>query len=66
VRPVYAALWRSLPGPPWVRALLCLALALAVVAACFLWVFPLVSEHLPFTDNTVGAPTGPGRAPWSA
>ena len=50
---MYAALWRSLPGPTWARALQCLVLALVVVAVCFLWVFPAVSPLLPFTDSTV-------------
>jgi len=51
---VYAALWRSLPGPAWVRALLCLVLVALVVAACFTWLFPWVSTLLPFTESTVG------------
>ena len=55
---MYGALWRSLPGPPWVRAVLCLGLALLVVVVLFGWVFPTVSTWLPFTDNTVGAGTG--------
>jgi len=63
---VYAALWRLLPGPTWARVLQCAVLAVVVVAVCFLWVFPAVSEHLPFTDNTVGAAAAAGRAPWSA
>ncbi|MGB7817790.1 MAG: hypothetical protein WBL35_03525 [Ornithinibacter sp.] len=63
---MYAALWRTLPGPPWVRAVLCAALLLVVVAICFQWVFPAVSEHLPFTDNTVGAATLRHRAPLRA
>ena len=63
---MYAALWRVLPGPTWVRVLLCLVLLLVVVAVCFQWVFPAISPHLPFTDNTVGAGAAPGRAPWSA
>ena len=53
---MYAALWRALPGPAWVRVLLCLVLLVAVVGVCFTWVFPAVSPHLPFTDNTVGRP----------
>ena len=57
---MYAALWRSVPGPTWVRSLLCLALALLVVALLFGWVFPAVSPVLPFTDNTVGAATRTG------
>ena len=61
---MYAAVWRSLPGPTWARALQCLVLALVVVAVCFLWVFPAVVPLLPFTDSTVdrdadGAPLTP-------
>ncbi len=63
---MYAALWRILPGPVWVRALLCLVLVVAVVALCFLWVFPALSRQLPFTDNTVAAATTSHRAPWTA
>lgn len=55
---MYAALWRLLPGPPWVRALTALVLLAAVVAACFGWLFPAVEPLLPFTDNTVGAGAG--------
>jgi hypothetical protein len=55
---VYAALWRSLPGPPVAKAAQCLVLALLVVAVCFLWLFPAIAPHLPFSDNTVA----PGAA----
>ena len=57
---MYAALWRSLPGPTWVRVASCAAFALLLVALLFGWVFPAVSPLLPFTDNTVGAATGAG------
>jgi hypothetical protein len=50
---VYGALWRALPGPTAVRLLLALLLLLAVVAACFVWVFPAVAPHVPFNDTTV-------------
>jgi hypothetical protein len=50
---LYAALWRILPGPRWVRVLLCLVLLAAVVAVCFLWLFPRVAPFMPFNDNTV-------------
>ena len=39
---MYAALWRILPGPAWVRILLFLLLLVAVVFALFTWVFPWV------------------------
>lgn len=63
---MYAALWGLLPGPRWARVLQCLFLAAVVVAGCFEWVFPAISPHLPFTDNTVGAASGHDSAPWSA
>jgi hypothetical protein len=50
---MYAALWRALPGPFAVRLLLLLALLVAVVAVCFLWLFPAVAPYAPFNDQTV-------------
>lgn len=50
---MYGALWRLLPGPWPVRLLLALVLAVAVVAACFTWLFPAVAPHVPFNDQTV-------------
>ena len=50
---IYAAIWRVLPGPLVVRVLLALVLVLAVVALCFLWLFPLLAPLLPFNANTV-------------
>ncbi|MBD8080000.1 hypothetical protein [Cellulosimicrobium arenosum] len=50
---MYGALWRALPGPAWLRVLLLLALAAAVVLACFEWLFPVVAEHMPFNDPNV-------------
>ncbi len=43
---MYAALWRVLPGPVWVRILILLALAAAVLFALVEWVFPLVDAML--------------------
>lgn len=50
---MYGWLWRALPGPAWLRALILLVLALAVVAVCFTWVFPAIAPYMPFNDNTV-------------
>jgi hypothetical protein len=50
---LYAAVWRALPGPLLVRLLLAAALLLAVVAFCFLWLFPRIAPLMPFNDNTV-------------
>lgn len=40
---MYAALWRLLPGPWWVRLIILLALIAAVVYALLFYVFPWVS-----------------------
>lgn len=50
---MYAALWRHLPGPPPVKAVLAVALVLACVLVLFNWVFPWIEPRLPFGDVTV-------------
>ncbi|AKT50839.1 hypothetical protein [Arsenicicoccus sp. oral taxon 190] len=50
---MYSLLWRALPGPAWLRALLCLLLAAVVVWVCFTWVFPWLADLMPFNDQTV-------------
>ena len=50
---MYAALFRALPGPRWVRVLLLTALVLAAVVALVVWVFPWVESMLPSADLTV-------------
>jgi hypothetical protein len=50
---MYGWLWRHLPGPTWVRALIALALFVGAVAVLFLWVFPWLEPRLPFTNVTV-------------
>ena len=50
---MYGWLWRVLPGAAWFRVLLLVVLALAVVAACFTWVFPAIAPFMPFNDITV-------------
>ena len=39
---MYGALWRALPGPVWLRIILMLLLAVALVFALFTWVFPWI------------------------
>lgn len=61
---MYAALWRRLPGPWPVKALQCVVLLLALVAVCFVWLFPAVAPYMPFNDNTIAtSPQSPGRTP---
>ncbi|MCL2849320.1 MAG: hypothetical protein FWE61_04660 [Micrococcales bacterium] len=50
---MYAWIWRNLPGPVVVRALIALILVGAVVVACFLWLFPAIAPLMPFNDTTV-------------
>ena len=51
---MYGWLWRQLPGPAWVRVVVLAIAALAVLAACFAWVFPAVAPVMPFNNTTVG------------
>jgi hypothetical protein len=50
---MYGALWRLLPGPWPVKLLLSLLLFVAVVAVCFLWLFPAIAPYMPFNGNSV-------------
>ena len=50
---MYSWIWRHLPGPLGLRALLALLLALAVCAVLFVWVFPALAPYAPFNDGTV-------------
>jgi hypothetical protein len=51
---MYRALWRILPGPAWLRVLLLMILAVAVVAALMVWVFPVIDGIVQPEDVTVG------------
>jgi hypothetical protein len=51
---MYAALWRVLPGPWWVRALILVVAAAAVLTALVLWVFPLIQVFIEPPDSVVG------------
>ncbi|MCL2787100.1 MAG: hypothetical protein FWD59_01165 [Micrococcales bacterium] len=50
---MYAALWRTIPGPSWFRVFVLLCLALVAVWACFQFLFPWLSTVLPFNELTV-------------
>lgn len=51
---MYAALWRVLPGPWWVRLLILIALVAAVLYGLFFHVFPWISDLVAPQDVTVG------------
>ena len=50
---MYAALWRGLPGPIWVRILIVLILVAAVLVVLDLWVFPWVDSIINNQEATV-------------
>jgi membrane protein implicated in regulation of membrane protease activity len=51
---MYAGLWRVLPGPVWLRILILLVLAAALVYVLATWVFPWVDDIVtPSQDVTV-------------
>ncbi len=56
---MYGWIWKHLPGPWPLKALLALALLVAVVLVLFQWVFPWLEPRLPFNQVTVdeGTPT---------
>jgi len=53
---MYAALWRVLPGPVWLRVLIALALLAAVLFILDTWVFPWVDSIVNNQEATVGGP----------
>ena len=50
---MYGWVWRTLPGPVWVRVAIVALVAVAVVSICFNWLFPAVAPFMPFNDITV-------------
>ena len=51
---MYGWLWRHTPGPWAVRVLILTLALLAILAVCFVWVFPALAPHMPFNETTVG------------
>ena len=50
---LYGLIWRLLPGPVAVKAVLAALLVVAVVAVLFTWVFPALEPWMPGNDITV-------------
>ncbi|MED7950570.1 MULTISPECIES: hypothetical protein [unclassified Streptomyces] len=50
---MYGWIWRHLPGPSPVKAVISLLLVLGVVYLLFTYVFPWAEPLLPFGDVTV-------------
>ena len=54
---MYAALWRVLPGPWWVRVLILLVLVAAALYGLIFYAVPWVSQFVNPQDVTVGLPS---------
>ncbi len=50
---MYAALWRILPGPLWVRILILVVGAIVIIAALMMFVFPAVDAAITPGEVTV-------------
>ena len=50
---MYGWIWQHLPGPAWLRAIIALALLVAVVLILMTVVFPYVSSMMPYNDVAV-------------
>ncbi|SCY59716.1 hypothetical protein SAMN05216488_2476 [Microbacterium sp. LKL04] len=52
---MYAALWRALPGPWWVRVFILLVLVAIILYLLYFYVFPWVFQTVwPSEESTVG------------
>ncbi|MDQ1126033.1 hypothetical protein QE428_001066 [Microbacterium sp. SORGH_AS 505] len=52
---MYAALWRALPGPWWVRVFILLVLVAVILYLLYFYVFPWVFQTVwPSEESTVG------------
>lgn len=50
---MYAAFWRILPGPVWIRLLIVLLLLAVVLLSLVTWVFPWVDSIVNTQEVTV-------------
>ena len=53
---MYAALWRALPRPIWVKVVILLVIVAVLLVVLATWVFPWVDQVVNGQDVTVGAP----------
>ncbi|MBM7387038.1 hypothetical protein JOE37_000032 [Clavibacter michiganensis] len=50
---MYAAFWRVLPGPVWVRLIIVLVLLAAILFCLVAWVFPWIDSIVNTQEVTV-------------
>jgi hypothetical protein len=51
---MYAALWRVLPGPVWIKVVELVVLAVVVIAVLMAFVFPVVADLVFVEESTLG------------
>ena len=51
---MYALIWRALPGPTWLRVILCATLIAGAVVALFAWGYPWLSDNFLESDPSLG------------
>ena len=51
---MYAAIFRALPGPTWLKVIEAIVLLAGIVLLLFEVVFPWAAQNIPMFDNTVG------------
>jgi len=50
---MFSLIWRFLPGPAWLRIIVILAVAAAIVYALITWVYPYAATYLMSEEATV-------------
>lgn len=50
---MYGLIWRILPGPVWLKAILAIALIVGVVYVLFEYVYPVIAPNMPFVEDSV-------------
>lgn len=50
---MYAAYWRSLPGPWWVKLIITIVLLVIIFLLLMNYIFPWVAELIPSNDVSV-------------
>lgn len=51
---MYAALWRIIPGPLWLRIIIATAAAAAVITLLMVFVFPWIDALMTSQNSSVG------------
>ncbi len=56
---MYGWIFRNLPGPVWLRVIICALLVAVALVLMVQFLFPWMSTLTQFTDSTIGSATQP-------